>query len=139
MRGCFFQAAVLMRARSMHPFRVAQPHAQTALSSRAMATTNATTKAKSKTYEVKLVRDGSMCFIPVTFDPVTKLELDTEERTVTPPPDFVKELKKAKAWKAWEALSFTHQREHVEAIEQAKKPETRARRIVKSVAMIAAK
>ena len=25
--------------------------------------------AKTKTYEVKIFRDGSMCFIPVTFDP----------------------------------------------------------------------
>jgi uncharacterized protein YdeI (YjbR/CyaY-like superfamily) len=35
---------------------------------------------------------------------------------------------------AWKALSFTHQREHVEAIEEAKKPETRVRRIEKAVA-----
>jgi hypothetical protein len=66
-----------------------------------------------------------------------RLELDTEERKVTPPRDFVKALRaKPGAWDAWTALSFTHQREHVEAIEDAKKPETRERRIAKSVAMI---
>jgi uncharacterized protein YdeI (YjbR/CyaY-like superfamily) len=37
---------------------------------------------------------------------------------------------------AWEALSFTHQREHAEAIEDAKKPETRARRVEKTIAML---
>lgn len=67
------------------------------------------------------------------------LELDEEKREVTPPEDFSKALKKAKAWEAWNALSFTHQKEHVEALEQAKKPETRARRLEKSVAMIAEK
>ncbi|MBP1636138.1 MAG: Bacteriocin-protection, YdeI or OmpD-Associated, partial [Acidobacteria bacterium] len=30
-------------------------------------------------------------------------------------------------------LSYTHQREHVEAIEQAKAPETRARRMARTV------
>lgn len=37
---------------------------------------------------------------------------------------------------AFERLSYTHQREHVEAILEAKKPETRARRIAKMVAML---
>lgn len=67
------------------------------------------------------------------------LELDEEKREVTPPADLVKALRKAKAWDAWTALGFSHQREHVEAIEGAKKPETRARRLEKSVAMIAVK
>jgi hypothetical protein len=67
------------------------------------------------------------------------LELDEDKREVTPPADFVKALKKAKAWDAWTSLSFTHQREHVEALEQAKKPETRVRRLEKSVEMIAGK
>jgi hypothetical protein len=67
------------------------------------------------------------------------LELDEEKREVAPPPDFVKALKKAKAWDAWTSLSFTHQKEHVDALEQAKKPETRTRRLEKSVEMIAAK
>src|SRR4029453_2638557 len=58
------------------------------------------------------------------------LALDTEKREITPPADLVKALKPdASAWQGWQALSYSHQREHVEAIEQAKKPETRARRI----------
>src|SRR5688572_8091982 len=51
------------------------------------------------------------------------LELDTEVREVKPPADLVKALKAAPpAWERWRALSYTHQREHVEALEQAKKP-----------------
>ena len=61
------------------------------------------------------------------------LELDTEVREVTAPPDFVKALKAAGALDRWKALSYTHQREHVEAIEGAKKPETRLRRIEKAI------
>ena len=138
----------------------------------------------SKTFKTTIVRDGSMCYIPVTFDPreifgklrapvkVTlngysyrstiaamggppciplrksnreaagleggetlnvRLDLDTDPRTVTPPADFVKALKAVAAWDTWQALSYSHQREHVEAVESAKKPETRTRRIENAV------
>jgi len=135
----------------------------------------------SKSFKAKIVRDGSMCFIPLAFDPKSvfgkvrapvrvtlngytyrstiasmggppciplrksnreaaglvggetievQLELDTGKREVAPPADFVKALKATPpAWDRWRGLSYTHQREHVEAIEGAKKPETRARRI----------
>ena len=143
----------------------------------------------SKTFKTTIVRDGSMCCIPVPFDPArvfgrvrapvkvtlngytyrstiasmggqvfiplrksnreaaglnggetinVKLDLDTENREVKPPPDFVKALKAMPAaWQRWRELSYTHQREYVEAIEEAKKPETRARRIDGAVHMIA--
>jgi hypothetical protein len=68
-----------------------------------------------------------------------ELALDTAPRTVTPPADLDKALKAASVVEAWKALSFTHRREHVEAIEGAKKPETRRRRIEAAVAMVAAK
>jgi hypothetical protein len=68
------------------------------------------------------------------------LALDTAPRTVTAPADLMRALKKAPAaLAAWQALAFTHQREHVEAIEGAKKPETRARRIEKALAFLAAR
>jgi hypothetical protein len=143
----------------------------------------------SKTYKATIVRDQSMCYIPVTFDPkpvfgktrapvkvtlngytyrstvstiggppciplrksnreaagleggetiTVRLELDTEKREVTPPADFVKALKAAGAYEGWRGLSFTHQREHVEAIVGAKRPETRARRIERAVEMVRA-
>lgn len=65
------------------------------------------------------------------------VELDEEERTVTAPKDLAKALaKSARAKKKWDALSYTHKREHVEAIESAKKPETRARRIARAIEML---
>ena len=66
------------------------------------------------------------------------LELDTSERTVEPPADFVKVLKATRgAWERWQELSYTHQREYVEALADAKRPETRARRLEQSVRAIA--
>jgi len=68
-----------------------------------------------------------------------RVALDDEPRLVTPPADLVKALKAAPpAWDRWRELSFTHQREHAEAVEGAKKPETRARRIANAVAMVRA-
>lgn len=58
---------------------------------------------------------------------------------VKPPADFVKSLKAtAQGWNRWRELSSSHQREHVEAIIEAKKPETRARRVAAAVKMVAA-
>jgi hypothetical protein len=68
------------------------------------------------------------------------LALDTAPRAVTAPADLMRALKRAPAaLAAWQALAFTHQREHVEAIEGAKKPETRARRIEKALEFLAAR
>jgi len=65
------------------------------------------------------------------------MELDTEPRVVELPKDFEKALKGDKsAWTRWQKLSFSHQREHVMAIDDAKKPETRLRRIEKAIAML---
>jgi Bacteriocin-protection, YdeI or OmpD-Associated/Domain of unknown function (DUF1905) len=145
----------------------------------------------SKSFKTTIVRDGSMCFIPLTFDPRTvfgklrvpvkvtvnghtyrstiaamggppcvplrksnreaaglqggemltvRLDLDTAPRDIEPPPDFVKALKASPpAWTRYQEMSFSHRREHVEAIGAAKKPETRARRIANAVRMIAAR
>ena len=66
-----------------------------------------------------------------------RLELDTEKREVKPPADFVKALKAAPpAWGRWQELSYTHQREYVEALAGAKKAETRARRLESAVQAI---
>ena len=69
-----------------------------------------------------------------------RLDLDTDKREVKPPADFMKALKAAHpAWHRWRELSYSHQREYAEAIEEAKKPETRARRIEVAVRAIRAK
>lgn len=67
-----------------------------------------------------------------------RLELDTEPRVVVPPADLARALRaNAAARAAWAKLSYTHRREHVEAIEEAKRPETRARRIAGAVKQLA--
>jgi hypothetical protein len=67
------------------------------------------------------------------------LERDDEPRVIEPPDDFAQALDaNDEARATWDDLSYTHQREHVEHIEGAKKPETRRRRIEKSVAQLAA-
>ena len=67
------------------------------------------------------------------------LELDTAPREVGVPKDLAAALKKAGVRAAFDKLAFTHRKEHVRAIEEAKAPETRARRIEKAVAMVLAK
>ncbi len=70
---------------------------------------------------------------------VVTLERDTEPRVVKVPADLAESLKKASLKNVWEKLSFTHKREHVMAIEQTKRPETRTRRIENAIKMIAKK
>jgi hypothetical protein len=66
------------------------------------------------------------------------LELDDAPRDVEVPKDFAAALKKAGVRAAFDKLAYTHRKEHVRAIEEAKAAETRARRIEKSVAMVKA-
>lgn len=66
------------------------------------------------------------------------VELDTAERAVTPPADLLAAMNDAERAR-FAAFSYTHQREFVSAIEEAKKPETRQRRIEKTIAMVRAK
>jgi hypothetical protein len=139
-------------------------------------------------FKTTIVREGSMCLIPLTFEPkrvfgkvrapvkVTlngytfrstiasmggppciplrrsnreaagleggetievRVDLDTDKREVKPPADFVRALKAdPSVWERWRTLSYTHQRENVEAIEEARKPETRTRRIEGAVRRI---
>lgn len=62
------------------------------------------------------------------------IELDAAPREVEVPTDFKAALKREpKALRAFEALSYSNKRQHTLAIEAAKAPETRARRIAKSV------
>ena len=66
-----------------------------------------------------------------------RVDLDTEKREITPPPDLRRALKATRgATERWNTLSYSHQKEHVEAIESAKKPETRARRIEAAIRII---
>jgi hypothetical protein len=60
------------------------------------------------------------------------MERDPEERTVDPPSDLKKAMAKSEAAKSnWEKLSFTHKKEMAASIRDAKKEETRIRRLAK--------
>ena len=71
----------------------------------------------------------------VTGDEVrVEVELDNEPRVVIEPPDFARALDAdLVARAAYDRLADSHKREHVRAIESAKKPETRTRRIEKAI------
>lgn len=70
---------------------------------------------------------------------VITIEKDMEERTVVLPNDLAAGLEKKGLIGNWDRLSYTHRKEQVRSIEEAKQPETRLRRIEKAVAMAAAK
>ncbi len=63
--------------------------------------------------------------------------IDFQKREITLPEDFKKELiKNKKAFQNFEKLSFTHKKEYIMAILDAKKEETRKRRIQKTIEML---
>jgi hypothetical protein len=65
------------------------------------------------------------------------VEPDTEPRLIEVPKDLAKELRKEKEAKAFfDKLSYTHRREYVNWINEAKKEETRQNRIVKTIGML---
>jgi len=68
-----------------------------------------------------------------------KLDLDTAPREVAVPDDLATALESAGLRAVFDALAFTHRKEHVRAVEEAKKPETRQKRIEKAVEMVRAK
>jgi Bacteriocin-protection, YdeI or OmpD-Associated/Domain of unknown function (DUF1905) len=69
--------------------------------------------------------------IQVTIEP------DLEERVIEIPKDLMKELKKDKEAKTFfDKLSYTHRKEYVTWVTEAKKEETRQNRIVKTIEML---
>lgn len=65
-----------------------------------------------------------------------EIVVDTEKREIAVPPDLQAALDANPAAKQFfEGLSYSNKRRHVEPIEAAKAPETRQRRIEKSVQM----
>jgi uncharacterized protein YdeI (YjbR/CyaY-like superfamily) len=68
-------------------------------------------------------------------DTVTvQLELDTTPRVVEMPADLAKAVGRDKsALAAWEKLSFTNKKEIARSLEEAKRPQTRERRLAAAV------
>ena len=59
-----------------------------------------------------------------------ELELDTAPRVIAPPTDLARALARSnKAAAAWERLSYTNKREMARGLDEARKPETRERRL----------
>ena len=73
-------------------------------------------------------------------DTVTvELELDTAPRVVEPPADLARALARDKTMAAaWDRLSFTNKKEMARGLEEAKKPETRERRLTSALAKLRA-
>ena len=101
-------------------------------------------------YRGTLMRMGSECHILGVLkdireqigksfgDEVTvTVEPDTEPRVIEIPKDLMKELKEDKEAKAFfDKLSYTHQKEYIRWVEEAKKQETRQNRIAKTIEML---
>ena len=65
------------------------------------------------------------------------VERDTAARVVRPPPELARALAKNKAAKAaWDRCSYTHKREYADSIREAKKDDTRARRVRKAIEVL---
>ena len=65
------------------------------------------------------------------------VEPDTEPRLIEIPKDLMNEFKKDKQAKAFfDKLSYTHRKEYVTWINEAKKEETRQNRIVRTIEML---
>ena len=66
------------------------------------------------------------------------LEADDAPRMIEPPADLARALQANPAAQArWAQLSYSHQKEYVEAIEEAKKSKTRVRRIAQAIDRLA--
>ena len=63
---------------------------------------------------------------------------DEAERTIAVPGDLMALLKKENLLAGFERLSYTHRKEYVRWIEEAKKAETRQRRLAKCIEMLKA-
>ena len=71
---------------------------------------------------------------------VVTIEKDTEERKVDLPSDLAQELRKdPRLNEAWKKLSYTIRKEQARGLEEAKKPETRARRLEKTLELLRSK
>jgi uncharacterized protein YdeI (YjbR/CyaY-like superfamily) len=66
------------------------------------------------------------------------IEAEEGERTVDVPDDLAAALKAGRVTKQFDALAYSHRKEHVRRVTEAKKPETRARRIADTVEKVRA-
>jgi hypothetical protein len=96
------------------------------------------------TYRTTAVRMGGRFLVPLSAehreaagvaagdDVVVDIDLDTAPREVVLPADLEAAMDDA-ARTAYDALSYTHRKEWVRWVEEAKRPETRAARVERTV------
>jgi hypothetical protein len=101
-------------------------------------------------YRGTLVRMGTECHLLLVLKSIREqtgktfgdeikvtVETDTEERVITVPAELKRAFRSEKEAKAaFDKLSYTHQREYVNWINEAKKEETRQNRILKTIEML---
>jgi hypothetical protein len=101
-------------------------------------------------YRGTLVRMGEPCHMLIILKEIRlaigksfgdtveiSLQEDTQARVVEIPPDLQQAFEQEPlARDAFEKLSYTHQKEHVRAILEAKREETHQNRIVKTIQML---
>ncbi len=101
-------------------------------------------------YRGTLVRMGTECHLLLILKSIREqvgktfgdeirvtVEADTEERVIAVPAELKRAFKSEKEAKAaFDKLSYTHQREYVNWINDAKKAETRQNRILKTIEML---
>jgi len=101
-------------------------------------------------YRGTLVRMGTECHLLLilkeirgkigkTFGDEVKItvEPDTEPRVVEIPPELAKAFKKEEAAEAYfNSLAYSHKREYVGYIMEARKEETRTRRVTQTIEML---
>jgi hypothetical protein len=105
---------------------------------------------KGYTYRTTVARMGGRYLVPLSAENRTgagveagdevdvRLDVDTEPRVVTVPDDFADAMD-PHVREVFDKMSYTHRKEWVRSVEDAKSPETRQRRIAKAVAAIRAK
>lgn len=67
-----------------------------------------------------------------------EVELDTSERLVTVPADLAAALGHGQVRAVFDALSYTHRKEYVDWVEEAKRKQTRATRVQRTVELLGA-
>lgn len=101
-------------------------------------------------YRGSLVRMGGECHILGILKDIREkigktigdeieitLEEDTEPREVEVPPDLLSALQgDSETFKLFQGLSYTHQKEYIQWIEEARRAETRAARIEQTLQML---
>jgi Bacteriocin-protection, YdeI or OmpD-Associated/Domain of unknown function (DUF1905) len=97
-------------------------------------------------YRSRLMIYGGQCYLGLRKDLLRQLDVaagdrveielaeDHEERVVVEPPELIQALADNPAARAaYEKLPFTHRNEYARWIDEGKKPETRADRVVKTI------